>query len=74
MGELDDDVFFWIHHEFVCNHPGSDFLDTVLYIANSPSGIKDLEGQIQLRVIRIQLHNQVVLARYVSDRGGIVKV
>ena len=69
--ELDDDVFFLIYHDFVCSHSGSDLLDTVLYIANSPSGVKDLEGQIELGVIHIQLHTQVVLACYVSDWGGI---
>ena len=55
----------------MCSHPGSDLLNTVLCIANSPSGIKDLEGQIELGVIRIQLHTQVVLVRYVSDWGEI---
>ena len=55
-GELNGDGFFLIHHEFVCNHPGSDLLNIVLYIANSPSGVKDLEGHIELGLIRIQLH------------------
>ena len=42
-GELDDDDgFFLIHHQFVCSRPGSDLPNTVLYIANSPSGVKDL--------------------------------
>ena len=40
--ELDDDRFFLIHHQFVYSYPGSDLLNTVLYIANSPSGVKDL--------------------------------
>ena len=55
----------------MCSHPGSYLLNTVLYIANSPSGVKDLEGQIELGLICIELHTQVVLARYVSDWGGI---
>ena len=73
-GELDDDGLYLIHRQFVCSHPGSDLLNTVLCTANSPSGVKDLEGQIELGVICIELHTQVVLGRYVCQRLGRYRV
>ena len=64
-GGLDDDDFCLFHHEHVFNHPGSHLFNTVFYIANSPFGVKDLEGQIELGVSRIELHTQAVLVGYV---------
>ena len=49
-------------------------LNTVVYIANSRSGVKDLAGRERVGVesqICVELHAQVVLARNVSDWGGV---
>ena len=56
----------------VCHHPGVNLIDTGLELMDGGEGVRNAEGNFQLRVIGIHVEVQVMLADDLADRIGSV--